>query len=148
MEEKFMKEALKEAMKSYEKAEVPIGAIIVKDGKIIGRGHNLKEEKMNSLCHAEIMAINKACKKLKNWRLNNCTMYVTLEPCPMCAGAINEARIDNIVIGTMDKDNGACGSKINILNENIKVTSGILTEESKDILQKFFKELRSQKKKK
>lgn len=145
MEEKFMKEALKEAMKSYEKLEVPVGAIIVKDGKIIGRGHNLKEEKQDPTCHAEIIAIRKACKKINNWRLNDCTLYVTLEPCAMCTGVINEARLSRVVIGAKDETRGACGSNIDILDKNIECQKGIIENECKNILQDFFKMLRKTK---
>ena len=100
---KFMKEALKEAQKSYKKEEIPVGAIIVKDGKIIAKGHNLKETKTDPTKHAEIIAIQKACKKLQTWRLTGCTMYVTLEPCSMCAGSLIQSRLDKVVIGTMDE---------------------------------------------
>ena len=102
MEEKFMKEALKEAKKAYEKEEVPVGAVIVKDGKIIARAHNLKETKKDTTRHAEIIAIQKASKKLNAWRLEDCEMYVTLEPCSMCAGALIQSRIKKVYIGTMD----------------------------------------------
>ena len=146
MKEKFMNEALKEAQKAYKKLEVPIGAVIVKDGKIIARGHNQKEEKQDTTMHAEIIAIKKASKKINNWRLNNCELYVTLEPCPMCAGAIVNSRFKKIYIGTMDEKNGACGSVSNILEEykqNFKVELETLNHEScKKILKDFFKELR------
>lgn len=105
--ENFMNEALKEAKKAYKKEEIPVGAVIVKNGKIISKAHNLKETKKRTTSHAEIIAINKANKKLKNWRLNDCEMYVTLEPCPMCAGAIILSRIKKIYIGTMDGKTGA-----------------------------------------
>lgn len=149
--EKFMKKALKEAEKAYDKLEVPIGAVIVKDNKIIARAHNLKEEKQSTIKHAEIIAIEKASKKLKNWRLNECEMYVTLEPCPMCAGAILNSRIKKIYIGAIDERTGACGSKINILQNKELDTScdieiGILADECKDLLQDFFKKLRLLKK--
>ena len=148
--DKFMKEAIKEARKAYGKLEVPIGAIIVKDGKIIARGHNQKEEKADTTMHAEIIAIKKASKKIGAWRLNGCEMYVTLEPCPMCAGAIINARLDKIYIGTMDKKNGACGSVTNILEEykqNYKVEKeeGLNQKECEQIVKKFFKELRQKK---
>ena len=145
MDEKFMKEALKEAKKSYEKLEVPVGAIIVKDGKIIGRGHNLKEEKQDPICHAEVIAIRKACKKINNWRLNDCTLYVTLEPCAMCTGVINEARLSRVVIGAKDETRGACGSNLDILDKNIECQKGIIENECKNILQDFFKSLRKTK---
>lgn len=147
---KFMKEALKEAQKSYKKEEIPVGAIIVKDGKIIARGHNLKETKTDPTKHAEIIAIQKACKRLQTWRLSGCTMYVTLEPCSMCAGSLIQARIDKVVIGTMDEKTGACGSVLNLLadykfNHIVQIETGIMQEECKKILQQFFKELRARK---
>lgn len=148
--DKFMKEAIKEAKKAYGKLEVPIGAVIVKNGKIIARGHNQKEEKADTTMHAEIIAIKKASKKIGAWRLNGCEMYVTLEPCPMCAGAIINARLDKIYIGTMDEKNGACGSVTNVLEEykqNYKVQKeeGIHQKECEEMLKKFFKELRQKK---
>lgn len=147
---KFMKEALKEAKKSYQKDEIPVGAVIVKDGKIIARGHNIKETKTDPTKHAEIIAIQKASKKLQTWRLSGCTMYVTLEPCSMCAGSLIQARIDKVVIGTMDEKTGACGSILNLLsdykfNHTVQVETGIMQEECKTILQQFFKELRARK---
>ena len=110
-----MREALKEATKALKKDEVPIGAVIVKDDKIIARGHNLRETKQNSLCHAEIIAISKACRKLGNFRLEDCDLYVTVEPCPMCAGAIIQSRIKNVYYGTPDNKYGAVDSVYNIL---------------------------------
>ena len=141
--EKFMKEALKEAKKAYEKLEVPVGAVIVKDGKIIARGHNLKETKKDTTRHAEIIAIEKASKKLGAWRLLDCEMYVTLEPCPMCAGAIINSRISKIYIGTDDEKTGACGSKLNLLedykfNHNVQVQKYILKEECSRHFERFF----------
>ena len=149
---KFMKSALKEAEKSYDKEEIPVGAVIVKDGKIIARGHNLKETKNDTTNHAEIIAIRKASKKLKSWILTGCTMYVTLEPCTMCAGALIQARLDKVVIGTMDEKTGACGSVLNVLedykfNHKVEIEKGVMEKECKEILQKFFKELRDKKKK-
>ena len=117
MKEKYMKEALKEAKKAYDKEEVPVGAIIVKDGKIIARAHNLKETKKDTTYHAEILAIQKASKKLEAWRLEECEMYVTLEPCSMCAGALIQSRIKKVYIGTMDYKTGACGSVFNLFND-------------------------------
>ena len=148
--DKFMKEAIKEAKKAYGKLEVPIGAVIVKDGKIIARGHNQKEEKADTTMHAEIISIKKASKKIGAWRLNGCEMYITLEPCPMCAGAIINARLDKIYIGTMDEKNGACGSVTNVLEEykqNYKVQKeeGIHQKECEEIIKNFFKELRQRK---
>ena len=147
---KFMKEALKEAQKSYKKEEIPVGAIIVKDGKIIARGHNLKETKTDPTKHADRIAIQKACKKLQTWRLTGCTMYVTLEPCSMCAGSLIQSRLDKVVIGTMDEKTGACGSVLNLLadykfNHIVQIETGIMQEECKTILQQFFKELRARK---
>lgn len=149
--EKFMKEALKEAKKAYEKEEVPVGAVIVKDGKIIAKAHNLKESKNSSVCHAEILAINKACKKLGAWRLTDCDMYVTLEPCPMCAGALINSRIRKLYIGTSDEKTGACGSKINLLedvifNHKVEIERGILQSDCEKILKDFFKFLRERNK--
>ena len=142
--DKFMKEAIKEAKKAYAKLEVPIGAVIVKNGKIIARGHNQKEEKADTTMHAEIIAIKKASKKIGAWRLNGCEMYVTLEPCPMCAGAIINARLDKIYIGTMDEKNGACGSVTNVLEEykqnySVQKEEGIYQKECEEIIKKFFK---------
>jgi len=149
MEDKeyFMKEALKEAKKAYDKLEVPVGVVIVKDNKIIARSYNQKEEKNSPIKHAEIIAIEKACKKLNNWRLNECDMYVTLEPCPMCAGAIVNSRMRKIYIGVPQQKTGACGSKINVIEEyksetKIDVEFGVLQEKCLNILQDFFKELR------
>lgn len=148
--EKFMKQAIKEAKKAYEKEEVPVGAVIVKDGKIIARGHNLKETKLNTIKHAEIIAIEKASKKLSGWRLENCDLYVTLEPCAMCAGAIINSRIRKVYIGTDDEKTGACGSVLNLFeykfNHKVEVEKGILKQECKEILQRFFKELRLKRK--
>ena len=151
MEEKYMLEALKEAKKAYLKREVPVGAVIVKNGVIISRGHNLKETKQNSIAHAEIVAINRACKKLKSWRLIDCEMYVTLEPCPMCAGAIIQSRIKKIYIGTMDEKTGACGSVLNLLedyifNHKVEIETQVLKNECEQMLKQFFKELRRLKK--
>lgn len=150
-QEKFMKEAIKEALKAYDKLEVPVGAVIVKDEKIIARAHNIKETKKDTTKHAEIIAIQKASKKLNSWRLTNCDMYITLEPCTMCTGAIINSRIRKIYIGTMDEKTGACGSKLNLLkdytfNHKVELETGILQKECKEILQEFFKELRKMKK--
>ncbi|MBP3464359.1 MAG: tRNA adenosine(34) deaminase TadA [Clostridia bacterium] len=148
--EYFMKAAIKEAQKAYKKEEVPIGAVIVKDGKIIARAHNLKESKNDTTEHAEIRAIKKASKKLEAWRLSECELYTTLEPCPMCAGAIIQARIKKVYIGTMDEKTGACGSVLNLFedhkfNHKVETEYGILEEESKKIIQDFFKQLRKKK---
>ena len=149
--EKFMKEALKEAKKAFEKDEVPVGAIIVKDNKIIARAHNLKETKKSSICHAEILAIEKACKKLGAWRLNECDMYVTLEPCPMCAGALINSRIRKLYIGTNDNRTGACGSIINLFEDinleyKVEVEKDILQKDCEKLLKDFFKYLREKNK--
>ena len=148
--EKFMKQALKEAQKACEKLEVPVGAIIVKDGKIISRAHNQKETKFDTTKHAEILAIQKASKKLGSWRLIDCDMYVTLEPCPMCAGAIINSRIKNVYIGASDEKTGAVGSVLNLFsdyqfNHNVNFEKGILVAECKEVLQNFFVELRKAK---
>ena len=145
--EYFMSEALKEAKKAYKKLEVPVGVVIVKDEKIIARAYNQKEEKNSPIKHAEIIAIEKACKKLNNWRLNDCEMYVTLEPCPMCTGAIVNSRIKKVYIGAIQQKTGACGSKVNIIESyksetKIDLEFGILQEECLNIVQEFFKELR------
>lgn len=148
-----MKEAIKEAKKAYKKLEVPVGAVIVKDGKIIARAHNLKETKYDTTKHAEILAIQRASRKLQSWRLVDCEMYITLEPCTMCAGAIINSRIKRIYIGTMDEKTGAVGSKLNLFkdytfNHNVEVETGIMKEECEEILKEFFKELRKMKSKK
>ena len=145
--EYFMKEALKEAKKAYKKKEVPVGVVIVKDDKIIARAYNQKERKNSPIKHAEIIAIEKACKKLNNWRLNDCEMYVTLEPCPMCAGAIINSRIKKVYIGAIQEKTGACGSKVDLIEEyktetKIDVEFGILKDKCLNLVQNFFKELR------
>ena len=151
--EKFMKEALKQAQKAYEKEEIPVGAVIVKNHKIIARAYNEKEDKQDSTKHAEILAIQRASKKLKTWRLTDCEMYVTLEPCSMCAGALIQARIKKVYIGTMDEKTGACGSVLNLLedyefNHKVEVERGILQKDCEQILKNFFRELRESKKEK
>lgn len=152
MEEKFMKEALKEAKKAYDKLEVPVGCVIVKDGKIIARAHNLKETKKDTTNHAEIIAIKKASKKLESWRLNGCDLYVTLEPCSMCAGAIINSRISNVYFGAKDDKTGAVGSVFNlfedyIFNHKVEYKGQVLAEECEKILKDFFIKLREIKKK-
>lgn len=147
MEEKFMKEALKEAKKAYDNGEIPIGAIIVKDGKIIARAHNQKEEKNDATKHAEIIAIQKASKKVQGWRLENCEMYVTLEPCMMCTGAIIQSRIKKVYIGAMNEKLGYCGSVLNLLEYNkydykVESETGILQKECSKIIRDFFTGLR------
>lgn len=146
-----MLEALKEAKKAYEKNEVPVGCVIVKDGKIIARGHNLKEIKCDTTKHAEIIAIQKASKKLKSWRLIDCDMYVTLEPCSMCTGSIIQSRISKLYFGAFDLKTGAVGSVLNLLedykfNHQVEFQGGILKNECENILKQFFKELRNNKK--
>ncbi len=146
-DEKYMKEALKEANKAYKLGEVPIGCVIVYEGKIIGRGYNRRNTDKTTLAHAEISAIKKASKIIGDWRLEGCTLYVTLEPCQMCSGAIIQARIDRVVMGSMNPKAGCAGSLLNILenesfNHQAQVTRGVLKDECSEILVKFFKELR------
>lgn len=146
-QEKYMKEAIRQAKKAYALGEVPIGCVIVYEGKIIGRGYNRRNTDKNTLAHAEITAINKASKKIGDWRLEGCSLYVTLEPCQMCAGAIVQARIDEVVMGSMNPKAGCGGSILNILempefNHQVKVTRGVLGEECSALLAGFFKELR------
>ena len=153
--EHYMKQALKEAEKAYKKLEVPVGAVIVKDGKIIARAHNQKETRTDTTKHAEILAIQKASKKLESWRLIDCEMYVTLEPCSMCAGAMINSRIKKVYIGAMDEKTGAAGSVLNLFNDYtfnhkveyekgilLEVENGVMKTECQEILKKFFKELR------
>lgn len=147
IQEKYMKEALKQAKKAYALGEVPIGCIIVCEGKIIGRGYNRRNTDKNTLAHAEITAINKASKVIGDWRLEECTLYVTLEPCQMCAGAIVQARIPEVVMGCMNPKAGCAGSIINILempefNHQVSVTRGVLEQECSEMLKTFFTELR------
>ena len=151
MDSIFMKEALKEAKKAYKKLEVPVGCVIVKDGKIIARAHNLKETKYDTTKHAEILAIQKASNKLESWRLIDCDMYVTLEPCPMCAGAIIQSRIKNLYYGASDEKTGAVGSVLNLMedfkfNHIVNVEKGILKNDCENLLKDFFRELRKSKK--
>lgn len=145
-DEKYMKIALDEAKKGFSKGEVPVGAVIVKDGEIIGKGHNLVETLKDPTAHAEVIAITAASQKLGNWRLSGSTIYVTIEPCLMCAGAIILSRIKRIVFGAKDKKFGAFGSVFNImgweLNHNIIVNSGIIEKECLELLQEFFKSVR------
>ena len=145
-----MKEAIKEAKKAQLIDEVPIGCVIVKDDKIIARGHNQRETKQSPIGHAEIIAINKASKKLKSWRLEGCDIYVTLEPCIMCSGAIIQSRINKVYYGASDPKGGALGSSINVLeanniNHHPKVVSGILKEECSSIITNYFKAKRQSK---
>ena len=150
-DESFMKLAVKQAKKAYDKLETPIGCVIVHEDKIIARGYNKRNMKKNTLAHAEILAINKASKVLGDWRLEDCTMYVTLEPCPMCAGAIVQARIPRVVIGSMNPKAGCAGSVLNLLqqdglNHQVEVTKGVLAEECSGLMTSFFRELRKKKK--
>lgn len=148
VQNKFMEAAYKEALKAYQKGEVPVGCVIVQAGKIVARGHNLRETKQNSLAHAEIIAINKACKKIGFWRLDDVELYVTLEPCPMCTGAILQARIPKVYFGALDRRNGSVVS-------NAKLLDGIYTQKVNYeylpdsrfslIITNFFKEMRQNK---
>ena len=143
----YMLEALKLAQTAYNKGEVPIGAVIVKDNKIIAKGYNTREKTQQALNHAEIIAIKKACKKLKSWRLSDCEMYVTLEPCAMCAGAILNARINRVHIACLDPNHGAVVSKYNLLtdgtlNHKTDILVGERKQEAKQLVQTFFKNLR------
>lgn len=147
----YMQEAIKEAKNAIDLMEIPVGAIIVKDGVIIGRGYNQKETSKDATLHAEMIAIRQACQTLGGWRLSGCTMYVTLEPCAMCAGAIVNSRIDKLVIGAKDLKTGACGSVMNItnnesLNHKVTVEFGVLGEECSSLLKEFFVNLRKFKK--
>ena len=146
MREEYMREALKEAEKCIDTDDVPIGCVIVKNGEIIARGHNTREAFHTALGHAEINAIENACKSIGSWRLENCAIYVTLEPCPMCAGAIINSRIGEVYFGAYDKKGGAVGGIINLFEENFnhkpKVQGGILKDECALILQNFFAKLR------
>jgi len=145
MDIRFMKEALRQAKKAFAIGETPIGAVIVKDGKIISRAYNKRETKKNALLHAEITAIDKACKKLGGWRLCGCDIYVTLEPCPMCAGAIVQARIDNVYFGAYDEKAGSFGSVCDVshlLPHKVNAVGGIMEDETKAVLKQFFEKLR------
>ena len=146
MDRKFMKEAIALANEAKRNGEVPVGAVIVKDGKIVATGRNMREAKQNALSHAEIEAINNACKALDSWRLDGCEMYVTLEPCPMCAGAIINSRIKTLVFGAYDKRMGSIDSVVNLCdmpyNHKVEVFGGIMEDECLDIVKDFFKRLR------
>jgi tRNA(adenine34) deaminase len=149
--EKFMREALLEARKAFELGEIPIGAVIVKDGEIIARGHNLRETSKDPTAHAEILAIRRAAEVLGGWRLTDCDLYVTIEPCAMCAGAIVMARIRKLIIGSMDSKGGAAGSLYNIvddkrLNHRVEVEYDVLRNECSGIIKEFFKKLRKRNK--
>lgn len=146
-DEKYMREAIKQARKAAKIDEVPIGCVIVYDDKIIASGYNRRNTDKSTLAHAEIIAIRKAAKVIGDWRLEDCTMYITLEPCPMCAGAIVQARIPRVVVGAMNPKAGCAGSVINLLqmdgfNHKAELTSGVLVDECRTMLQDFFKEMR------
>lgn len=150
-DEKYMREAIRQAKKAYALDEVPIGCVIVQDGKIIARGYNRRNTDKNTLSHAELTAIKKASKKTGDWRLEDCTMYVTLEPCQMCAGAIVQSRLQKVVIATMNPKAGCAGSILNLLqmaqfNHQVEIVNGVLQEECSQMLSCFFKELRERKK--
>ncbi len=147
IDEKYMKAALQQAKKAYQIGEVPIGCVIVYQDRIIARGYNRRNTDKNTLSHAEMTAINRASKKMGDWRLEGCTMYVTLEPCQMCAGAAVQSRIDKVVIGSMSPKAGCAGSVLNILqmeefNHQVEIVSGVLEEECGKILSDFFVDLR------
>lgn len=150
-EEKFMRAAIREAKKAYALEEVPIGCVIVREGKIIARGYNRRNTDKNTLAHAELTAIKKASKKCGDWRLEDCTMYVTLEPCQMCAGAIVQSRMKKVVIGAVNPKAGCAGSVLNLLqmaefNHQVEMEKGVLEEECAAMLSNFFRELREKKK--
>ena len=149
--ERFMRQAITQAKKAEKLMEVPIGCVIVYEGKVIARGYNRRNTDKNTLSHAELNAIRKASKKLGDWRLEGCTMYVTLEPCQMCSGALVQSRIDEVVIGCMNPKAGCAGSVMNLLqiegfNHQVKITEGVLEEECSEMLSTFFRELREKKK--
>lgn len=151
-DEKFMKEALRQAKKAYALEETPIGCVIVQDGRVIARGYNRRNTDKSGLAHAEITAIRKANKRTGDWRLEDCTLYVTLEPCQMCAGAIVQSRVKRVVIGAMNPKAGCAGSVINLLempqfNHQVEVERGVLQEECSTLLSGFFAELRERKRK-
>lgn len=151
-DEKYMREAIRQAKKAYALDEVPIGCVIVYQDKIIGRGYNRRTIDKNTLAHAELIAIKKASKKRNDWRLEECTLYVTLEPCQMCSGAIVQARIPRVVVGCMNPKAGCAGSILNLLdmkefNHQVDLTTGILGGECSEMMKQFFKELREKQKK-
>ena len=151
IDQKYMREAIKQAKKAYTLEEVPIGCVIVYDGKIIGRGYNRRTIDKNPLAHAEIHAIRKASRKMGDWRLEDCTLYVTLEPCQMCSGAIVQARIKRVVVGCMNPKAGCAGSILNLLdvkefNHQVELTTGVREEECSRMMKEFFRELREKRK--
>ena len=147
MDKKFMKRALELAKKAYDSGEVPVGAVIVKNGEIIGEGYNMREQKQNALSHAEMEAINSACKNTGSWRLDDCELYVTLEPCPMCTGAIINARIKTVIFGAFDSSMGCMDSVINLcdypFNHKVEIYAGICEDECKKMLTDFFALIRN-----
>lgn len=150
-DEYYMRQALREAEKAYELGEVPVGCVIVREGRIVGRGYNQVELLRDPTAHAEILAIGAACQSLENWRLENCTLFVSLEPCPMCAGAILNSRIARVVFGSVDRRLGACGSTMDVLqgnplHRNVRVEGGLLGDESLHLIRAFFRELREKSK--
>ena len=152
-DEKYMKQAIKLAQKAWKIEEVPIGCVIVHEGKVIGRGYNRRTTDKNPLAHAELIAIKKASKKIGDWRLEDCTLYVTLEPCQMCSGAIVQARVKRVVVGCMNPKAGCAGSILNLLqvdrfNHQVELETGVLEEECSEMMKSFFKELREKRKKK
>ncbi|MDD5934924.1 MAG: tRNA adenosine(34) deaminase TadA [Clostridiales bacterium] len=152
MDEKYMKAAIREAQKAEKIDEVPIGCVIVYEGKIIARAYNKRNTNKTTLAHAEVLAIQKASKKLGDWRLEGCTMYVTLEPCQMCAGAIVQSRMDRVVVGAMNPKAGCAGSILNLLqikqfNHQVELTTGVMEDDCKKMMQEFFINLRQKKKK-
>ena len=152
-EEKYMKEAIRQAKKAYALMEVPIGCVIVQDDKIIARGYNRRNTEGNTLAHAELSAIKKASRKTGDWRLEDCVLYVTLEPCQMCAGAIVQSRMKKVVIGSMNPKAGCAGSVLNLLqmaefNHQVEIEKGVLQEECSAMLSGFFRELRGEKRQK
>lgn len=147
-DERFMREAIRQAKKAAKLGEMPVGAVIVRNGEIISRGYNKRETKKNALLHAEIIAVERACKKLGGWRLPECEIYVTLEPCPMCAGAILNSRIDRVYFGAYDPKSGCAGSRINLMDMNLcnytaEVMGGVMQEECAGLIKEFFRELRN-----
>ena len=149
--EKFMREAIRQAKKAYALGEAPIGCVIVREGKIIARGYNRRNTEKNALAHAELAAIKKASKKCGDWRLEDCTMYVTLEPCQMCAGAIVQSRMQKVVLAAMNPKAGCAGSVLNLLqmaqfNHQVEIEQGLLEAECSELMSSFFRELRTKKK--
>ena len=147
LDKEFMTLAIEEAQHALSKDEVPIGAVIVKDGQVVARAHNLREAWRDATAHAEMLALKEACERLKNWRLMGCTMYVTMEPCPMCAGALQQARLARVVYGIPDPKAGAAGSVMNIVDEpklahRLKITSGVEEEKCRELINIFFRRLR------